>query len=331
LRGPNFNYEYDLQSLGFKNLHENAILSSEAVFDNAVPAAEVERISKLANATEREEEMNRAIRENEARIRVMNISERPVIGDASESAIVRFFQPIEDIISTRGRYPIVKMEDGSFGRIPFNSAWKFALAICEYKTADSDYCVFMKGAPEKIWAISTRVLVDGSEEQIDCYWRKKFDEMNLVFGEGGERVLGFAKFHLPREKFPLGFQFNCKNPLETNFPMKEYTFTGLVSLIDPPREAVPYAILKCRAAGIKVIMVTGDQPVTAAAIAKQVNIFGKNERTVNQVMESERISLDEALHKADALVIHGDLITKAVAEDELLPESNFVILKLIIC
>jgi sodium/potassium-transporting ATPase subunit alpha len=44
-------------------------------------------------------------------------------------------------------------------------------------------------------------------------------------------------------------------------------------LADPPRDAVPFAVLKCQAAGIKVIMVTGDQPVTAAAIARQCYII----------------------------------------------------------
>jgi sodium/potassium-transporting ATPase subunit alpha len=47
----------------------------------------------------------------------------------------------------------------------------------------------------------------------------------------------------------------------------------LISLIDPPKDAVPWAIKKCRTAGIKVVMVTGDQPATAAAIAKKVFIL----------------------------------------------------------
>lgn len=56
LKGPNFNYEYDDKSIGFRNLQENAILSSEATFDNALPEGEVERISHITNADEREAE-----------------------------------------------------------------------------------------------------------------------------------------------------------------------------------------------------------------------------------------------------------------------------------
>jgi len=81
-------------------------------------------------------------------------------------------------------------------------------------------------------------------------------------------VLGFAIRYLPRNEYPKGFPFNVASPLTFNFPLSDFTFVGLISLIDPPKESVPFAVLKCKSAGIKVIMVTGDQPPTAAAIAK---------------------------------------------------------------
>ena len=55
--------------------------------------------------------------------------------------------------------------------------------------------------------------------------------------------------------------------------MENYIFVGLISMMDPPKESVPFAIKKCRSAGIKVIMVTGDQPHISAAIAKQIGII----------------------------------------------------------
>jgi len=61
-------------------------------------------------------------------------------------------------------------------------------------------------------------------------------------------------------------------------------FVGLVSLTDPPRDGVPEAVLKCTLADIKVIMVTGDQKLTATAIAKQVNII--RNPTVDEVMKA---------------------------------------------
>jgi sodium/potassium-transporting ATPase subunit alpha len=170
--------------------------------------------------------------------------------------------------------------------------------------------------------MSSHVMKNGSQFLKDEDWEKKFKEANRIFGEGGQRVLGLAKLHLPIEKYPEDFQFNCKNPGQTNFPMRGFAFVGLISMIDPPRENVPFSILKCKAAGIKVIMVTGDQPVTAAAIGRQVNILSKTEKTVNQIMEEENISFDEAFEKSEAIVIHGDQIMEAIKEDELLLEGK---------
>ena len=71
--------------------------------------------------------------------------------------------------------------------------------------------------------------------------------------------------------FPKSFRFDSDR---VNFPLEGFCFVGLMSLIDPPRPNVPKAVEKCRTAGVKVIMVTGDHPITAKAIAKQVGIIG---------------------------------------------------------
>merc|ERR1711971_678002 len=75
---------------------------------------------------------------------------------------------------------------------------------------------------------------------------------------------------LPEDKYPRGYPFD---PDEENFPLEGLRFVGLMSMIDPPRAAVPDAVVKCRSAGIKVIMVTGDHPITAKAIARSVGII----------------------------------------------------------
>ena len=67
----------------------------------------------------------------------------------------------------------------------------------------------------------------------------------------------------------------CSQP--PNFPLENLCFVGLMSMIDPPRAAVPDAVSKCRSAGIKVIMVTGDHPITAKAIARGVGIISEGE------------------------------------------------------
>ena len=124
--------------------------------------------------------------------------------------------------------------------------------------------------------------------------------------------------------YPFNVEMSATPPNyeEYNFPMQGLTFIGLISLIDPPRDTVPYSILKSKAAGIKIVMVTGDQPVTAAAIAREVNIIDKDIKTNVDLQEEFGISEEEAIMRASAIVIHGDMITKATKEDELLPESN---------
>lgn len=77
-------------------------------------------------------------------------------------------------------------------------------------------------------------------------------------------------------------------------------------MIDPPRAAVPFAVEKCRNAGIKVIMVTGDHPITAKAIAKQVGIISERSETVEDIAERLGISPDVIdPDVAQAAVIHG--------------------------
>merc|ERR1719290_496744 len=90
-------------------------------------------------------------------------------------------------------------------------------------------------------------------------------------------------------------------------------------MIDPPRAAVPDAVKKCRSAGIKVIMVTGDHPITAKAIARSVGIISDGTETVEDIAARKRIPVEEVNpREALATVVHGgqikDLSQKALDE-----------------
>src|SRR5271165_5099194 len=79
-----------------------------------------------------------------------------------------------------------------------------------------------------------------------------------------------------------------------------------MSMIDPPHAAVPDAVAKCRSAGIKVIMVTGDHPITAKAIARAVGIFSAHSNTVEDIADRLYIPVDNVSPwYAQAAVIHG--------------------------
>jgi sodium/potassium-transporting ATPase subunit alpha len=200
--------------------------------------------------------------------------------------------------------------------MPFNSTNKYAFSVNYCPRDDSHFCVFMKGAPERIWARCTFIDKGGQPVPKTEEWEKKFLEANATFGKNGERVLGFAKCHLPKSKYPKDYNFD----IDKDDLLKGLCFVGVLSLADPPRDSVPYAVLKCRSAGVKVVMVTGDQPVTAASIAKQCNII--SEETVNEIAERTGRSFEECFSESNAVVIHGDMLTQMALEDEGLPESE---------
>ena len=101
---------------------------------------------------------------------------------------------------------------------------------------------------------------------------------------------GFCHYFLPVDQFPKGFEFDAE---DVNFPLDGLCFVGLMSMIDPPRAAVPDAVGKCRSAGIKVIMVTGDHPITAKAIAKGVGIISEGNETVEDIAERMKCDVSQ--------------------------------------
>merc|ERR1712141_124367 len=122
-----------------------------------------------------------------------------------------------------------------------------------------------------------------------------------------------------------GYPFDCDDP---NFPLDGLRFVGLMSMIDPPRAAVPDAVSKCRSAGIKVIMVTGDHPITAKAIAKSVGIISDGNKTVEDIAEEKGIPVDK-VNPRDALaaVVHGGELKELGEEqlDEILMYHNEIV------
>ncbi|CAK77664.1 unnamed protein product (macronuclear) [Paramecium tetraurelia] len=317
--GASYNYEYQTGEQCFDLLHETAILCSEATFDTSLPQNISMKIMNDVGLSQVQKE----IKLEEAKIKWQNnyqrlsCQEKPTIGDASETALIIFFQPIHDILQTRSNYQVAEGKDNQLARKPFNSTNKYAIVIIEQDLDDSYYCLLTKGAPERVWKMCNRIYNQGKIEEINEDWDHQFKEINNKFGNQGERVLGFCRLDLPKSEYPKGYSFNMDN---YNFPFEQQIFIGLISLIDPLKESVPLAVQKCKSANIQVIMVTGDQPVTAAAIAKQCNII--TEKTVNEIMEEKQMTMEDAFHLSNALVIHGDLLTKMALDDEGLPESE---------
>lgn len=170
---------------------------------------------------------------------------------------------------------------------------------------ESNYILVMKGAPERILDRCATMFLDGEEREMTKEWRDAFNQAYLELGGLGERVLGFCDYILPTAQFPFEYQFDAD---QENFPLSGLRFVGLMSMIDPPRAAVPDAVGKCRSAGIKVIMVTGDHPITAKAIAKGVGIISEGNETVEDIAARLGIPVNEVnprsvLNKTNPLVL----------------------------
>ncbi|CAL8141927.1 unnamed protein product [Orchesella dallaii] len=205
------------------------------------------------------------------------LHERIVEGDASEAGILKCMEDqYGDIMAYRALYPKVC-------EIPFNSTNKFQVSIHDMQNpADQRYLLVMKGAPERIISLCTTILIQDKEYPLNDDWKDKFEKVYTTLGSFGERVLGFCDYRLPIEKYPPGQPvFDSEQPDE--FLNEGFRFVGLISMVDPPKSSVPNAVEKCRSAGIKVVMVTGDHPITAAAIAKTVGIISHGNFTRDEI------------------------------------------------
>lgn len=331
-RPGDYDLDYDIKDETCAELIKTVCLSTTAFFDFTPTEEQVKRtIGKKLNKNPRKltkEEF--AQYKDEAHQKLVDeetqkpFQVRHTQGDASESGLIKFVQPILDIPTTRGKYPIHTYKEKDEGgevtnvecQIPFNSFKKYNLMVRDM-TADkskNNFLLIMKGAPERIWGRCSTILVNNEKREINEFWDKKFEEANAKLGKNGERVLAFASVYLPASDYKSDYKFIMKEELK-NYPMENLTFIGLVALNDPPRVYVDNSVEKCRKAGIKVIMVTGDQPVTAAAIAKKVNIISEGSRVNVDLMEQ---GMDEyqALALCDAVVVHGDELAKKHAAQE---------------
>ncbi|CAF4624244.1 unnamed protein product, partial [Rotaria sp. Silwood2] len=232
------------------------------------------------------------------------VLQRECTGDASESALLKCVElSIGNVIKYRE-------SNRKVFEIPFNPTNKYQLSIHEMRSRNDPnnirlyYLLVMKGAPETILEKCSTIFIDGKDIKINDFWKNQFQRANLELGSLGERVLGFCDLRLPTNKYPKDYQFD---PEKMNFPLENLRFLGLMSMIDPPRAAVPEAVAKCRSAGIKVIMITGDHPITAKAIARAVGIISEESETIEDISQRLNILIENVNPlDAKACVVHGN-------------------------
>lgn len=273
---------YDLNDKSFQALQRCASLCNNAVFDEE---------SKFEKVVKGSGETVSIVRGEPVVFKSMVIMGDgsqmeqvawDTIGDASESAMIKFVQDKKDVLEYRA-------ENLKLKEIPFNSRNKYQVSIHKQENDEKKpLLMVMKGAPERITVRCTTVLLNGKEEEMTPARLADIEACQLSLSKRGMRVLGFCQKVLDLATYPHDYVFSTDNP---NFPLGEkdvdYTatptpdrktegglcFLGLMALIDPPRPQVPPAVEKCKTAGIRVVMVTGDHPITAKAIAHTVGIL----------------------------------------------------------
>ncbi len=139
---------------------------------------------------------------------------------------------------------------------------------------DEGFYVAGKGAAQAILDRCDAVFVEGEKKELDEEEKKKWIEKNDQLSDEGLRVLAFCYKQI--DPLPQGEE-------EEDF-LRGMTFIGLVGFIDPPRKEVADAIVTCREAGIKVIMVTGDHPGTARNVGQQIGLMGEQEQKNDGVL-----------------------------------------------
>ncbi len=200
------------------------------------------------------------------------------LGDPMEVALVEMAL---DFISGAPVYP-------RLDEIPFDAD---RMRLSTLHQAPEGAALYCKGAPESVLPLCQHILIDGKIQPLGVQAKASIVQAQDAMAQQGLRVLAFAF-----RKLAAGYD---REGLE-----EELVFAGLAGLEDPPRPEVPEALRKCQEAGIKVIMVTGDHPRTATAIAREIGLVKSDNPTIitgEQLRRSSVIQLQLALDAQEVI------------------------------
>ncbi|HII38933.1 TPA: cation-translocating P-type ATPase [Candidatus Micrarchaeota archaeon] len=180
-----------------------------------------------------------------------------VTGDPTEAALL--------VLAAKAglTYKELQEENAFVNEIPFESERKMMTAI---RKTDGTNTAFVKGACESIFPRCTSTLINGRETPLTPELRKCFADAESAMTKSALRVIATAQRKLP-------------NGVSAPDVENELVLTGLIGMIDPPRPEAKQAVEQCKTAGIRVVMITGDSPLTAAAIARELGIL-ENQKVV---------------------------------------------------
>ena len=196
-------------------------------------------------------------------------------GDPTETALIDLGFKVNLDVHEVLKTPRVK-------EIPFDSDRKLMTTV--NKIGDK-YIVYTKGGIDELLARCSRYEVNGEVKDNLNEFKETINKYNIEMAKDALRVLAMAFKEIDHEPTDEEMK-NIENDL---------TFIGMVGMIDPPREEVKHAVEKCKMAGIKTVMITGDHKITAVAIAKALGILENEDEAITGA-ELEEMS-DEDLTK----------------------------------
>ena len=169
----------------------------------------------------------------------------------------------------------VKYNFEVISEIPYESENKFSAAL--YKENNNNYLT-VKGSLEKVLTFSSKMTISGKEVPID---KEKLIKQNSKLASEGYRVIALAE-----SKVNI-------NELKTEKDIPDLSFSGFVCFIDPIRKEASKSVNECKTAGIKVVMITGDHPLTAANIAKELNLIKEENEVATPAEVNEYLKKGE--------------------------------------
>jgi Ca2+-transporting ATPase len=208
-----------------------------------------------------------------------NMESNTVLGNPMAQAILERIK--QDGIDTQNISKDWVLKD----ELSFDVKRKLASYIYQY---GNSLVVLSSGAPERVLANSTKILVKGEETPLNDAIRNEISRVMAQMAHSGERLLGFGYRRL-----------NADSAFDKQNLERDIVFVGILGFIDPPRKEVKGAIRTCQQAGIRVIMITGDHPETAKAIAFQVGINSVNVLTGIEISKMSDDDLKKALRNTD--------------------------------
>ncbi|KAK6334092.1 hypothetical protein TWF696_002594 [Orbilia brochopaga] len=238
------------------------------------------------------------------------IHERKINGDATDQAILRFSETLGSVHELRNAWK-------KDYQLAFNSTNKFMLRLMSNvdrsaisstlppaeasRFGDDNLLLLIKGAPDVLISKCNYLTCsDGEARALDREAIQSIEYIKDSWSREGKRVILLARKVLKRSDIKSSMDSNAIETEVIQHASSDLCLVGLVGIVDPPRDDIPWVISTLRRAGVRIFMVTGDFKLTAQAIAREIGIFTVEDSRIDgyEDLQSEPIAIVDAEKQA---------------------------------